>query len=70
MEDENGGLSILENVFPTIRWNIKEDNDYEGQIMGGYLQKGIGNNMVVLGNIDGFQHLKRKDNEISDEGIS
>jgi hypothetical protein len=30
MEDANGGLSISEEYFPTIGWNTKKLDDYEG----------------------------------------
>ena len=37
--------------------------------MGGYLHKGTRNNTIVHGNISGFKHFKRKNNEGYDESI-
>ena len=54
MENENGGLSILERSIPTIRQKSKQTGEYAGQGMGDPWQKGTRNNMVVLGGVGSF----------------
>ena len=59
MEDANGGLSIQEGLVPTVRRKRKIVVDYERRTMGLSWQKGIGNNTIVLGFLDGFQYFKK-----------
>jgi len=59
MEDAYGILSISKGYLPTIWWKIKSSSEFEGRL-GDSLQKGIGNDMVMLGSIGGFQYFERK----------
>ena len=54
MEDENGGLSTSKIDMPTIDQNDKQDGEYEDEKWEDLDKKRIGNNMVVLGNINRF----------------
>ena len=69
MEDENGGLSIPEVSIPIIGRKNKIVNNYEGQKMGGYWQKGTGNNTIVPNFVSGFEYFERKYNRECDEHI-
>ena len=60
MEDANGGLSVPERSVPAVGRKSKIASGYEGWRMGGSWQKGIGNNIGVLGFVGGFQYLKIK----------
>ena len=53
MEDEKGGIYVLEGSISSIGEKRKRNDNYEGQRMGGSWPKGIGNNTVVNGFISG-----------------
>ena len=62
MENENGGLSLLEGFMEAIGKKNKEIKNYDRWELGDFIQKDTWKHLIMLGIISGIQHYKSDDN--------